>query len=76
MSTHGDIIRLEVEVMKSAMLNRKEQLENQLHLSSGLTYEQWTTFYAEKFRKAVDKALSDKGRLPTVEQLERTLYHG
>jgi hypothetical protein len=76
MGTEGDIMRLEVEIMKSAMLNRKEELENKLHLSSGLTYEQWTAHYAEKFRREVDAVLKKKGRLPTKEEVELTIYHG
>jgi hypothetical protein len=75
MGRMADIIRLEVILMKDAMLNRKEELENKLHLDSGLTYEQWTTHYAEKFRRKVDEVLKKKGRLPTKEELELTLYH-
>jgi len=76
MGIEGDIMRLEVEIMKSAMLNRKEELENKLHIASGLTYEQWTTHYAEKFRREVDAILKKTGKLPTKEQVELTLYHG
>jgi hypothetical protein len=75
MGLMADIIRLEVEVINSAMLTRKEELENRLHLDSGLTHEQWVKFYAEKFRKEVDDVLKKKGRLPTKEELELTLYH-
>lgn len=75
MGMMSDIIRLEVDLMKSAMLTKKEELENKLHLSSGLTYEQWTKHYAEKFRKQVNDILLKKGRLPTKEELEITLYH-
>jgi hypothetical protein len=75
MGLQGDIMRLEASVIREAMLTRKEELENRLHLASGLTCEQWTAHYAEKFRVQVDAVLKKKGRLPTKEEIERTLYH-
>jgi hypothetical protein len=75
MGEMADIIRLEVDLIQSAMLTRKEELENRLHLASGLTHEQWVKHYAEKFRTQVEAVLKKKGRLPTKEELERTLYH-
>lgn len=67
-------MRLEAEVIKSAMLTHREELENKLHLDSGLTHEQWVKFYAGTFRERVEETLKSKKRLPTKEELERDLY--
>ena len=76
MGVEGDIMRLEVEIIKSAMLTHRERLENELHLSSGLTHEQWVNNFAEKFRREVEAAVKKTGKLPTKEQVERVLYFG
>ena len=76
MGLEGDIIRLEVEVIKRQMLSKQEAVENEVHRNSGLTYEQWVANYATKFRNTVNDILKRTGKIPTAQEVERILYQG
>lgn len=76
MGLGADIIRLEVEIIKRAMMTKQDVLENQVHCNSGLTYEQWIAHYAPKFRESVNDILKRTGKMPTAQEVERILYHG
>jgi len=56
MGKEGDIIRLECEVIRNSHYR-------------ALTPEQWTAFYAVKFRNKVNDILLKTGKLPTVERI-------
>jgi hypothetical protein len=75
MGLGADIIRLEVEIIKRAMMTKQDVIENEVHRNSGLTTEQWIAHYAPRFRKEVEAILKKTGKLPTAEQVERVLYH-
>lgn len=49
-------------------------LEAAMIQNNGLTPDQWVKFYAEAFRRRIYDVIKKKGKLPTVEEMERELY--
>jgi hypothetical protein len=56
MGIQGDLMRLEYEVIKNSHFR-------------ALTPEQWTEYYAARFRSKVNDILQKTGKLPTVEKM-------